>query len=123
MFKMIGLLKRKPGLTHQEFKQYYESHHRVIGEKYLTGRAVKYMRRYLTGFPDIITGKIPEQPYDVVLEIWYPDKATFEKTSVELAAPEVATEIAADEDKLFDRNKNAFFYVDESESELVPLIS
>ncbi len=58
-----------------------------------------------------------------MLEVWYPDKATFERTSVELAAPEVAAEIAADEDKLFDRDKNAFFYVDESESELVPLVS
>ena len=47
MIKQIGLLKRKPGMTPEAFRAYYETSHRVIGEKYLTGYAQKYMRRFL----------------------------------------------------------------------------
>lgn len=118
MFKMIGLLKKRPGMSSEEFRDYYERYHRVIGEKYLSGRAVKYMRRYLTGFADVITGEQPAMPYDVVLEIWYPDKQTFDQTNELLAAPDIAREIEEDEKQLFDRSKNAFFYVDEVESVL-----
>ena len=118
MFKMIGLLKRRPGMTVEEFREYYETKHRVIGEKYLKGHASKYMRRFLTPFPDPFTGNTPEPEYDVVLEVWYPDRATYEATSKLLRAPDAAAEIAEDEEQLFDRPRNRFFFLDESESDL-----
>ena len=105
-------------MTRQEFKEYYETHHRVIGEKYLKGYAVKYMRRYLNGFADPLTGNIPDFPYDVLMEIWYPDQTTFEKAVTRFQEPEIAKEISEDEEKLFDSQQNAFFVVDECESEL-----
>ena len=118
MIKVIGLLKRKPGMSPEAFRDYYETYHRVIGEKYLNGFAVKYMRRYLTPFADPITGSLPEQSCDVVLEIWYPDRATFDRANESFARPEVADEIATDEEKLFDRVNNRFFFVEECESSL-----
>ena len=48
MIKMIGLLKRKPGMTTAAFRAYYESKHRLIGEKHLREYACRYARRYLT---------------------------------------------------------------------------
>ena len=60
MFKMIGLLKRRPGMSSGEFRAYYESTHRRIGEKYLRKYACNYMRRYLTPFPNPLTGETPE---------------------------------------------------------------
>ncbi len=115
---MIGLLRRHPGLSPEEFRSYYEKHHRILGEKYLSGYAVKYSRRYLTAMPDILTGKIPEQDCDVILEIWYPDLDVFTRCSELLTAKVIADEIAADEEVLFDRKKNRFFYVDEYDSVL-----
>ncbi len=47
MIKSIGLLKRRPGISVAEFRAYYETKHRVIGEKYLTGFASRYVRRFL----------------------------------------------------------------------------
>ena len=44
MIKVVMLMKRKPGMTIPDFRQYYENNHRVIGEKYLNGFAVKYIR-------------------------------------------------------------------------------
>lgn len=114
MIKQIGLLKRKPGMTPEAFRSYYESSHRVIGEKYLAGYATRYMRRFLE---PLSTGT-DEQEFDVILEVWYPDQETYERCRAHLSTPEAAAEIAADEEQLFDRPKNRFFIVEEHESEL-----
>ncbi len=118
MFKVIGLLKRKPGMSVEAFREYYETHHRVIGEKYLKHHAVKYLRRYLTPFADPLTGNQADQPCDVVMEIWYRDREAFDAAVATFVQPDVAAEIADDEEKLFDRNNNRFFFVDECESTL-----
>lgn len=118
MFKMIGLLKRKAGMSSEEFRDYYETTHRRIGEKYLRNFAVKYMRRYLTPFPNPLTGETPETDHDVLLEIWYPDRATFETAHARFADEEVLAEISADEERLFDRSKMLFYFIEERESDL-----
>ena len=118
MYKVIGLLKRRPGMSPEEFREYYESNHRVIGEKYLKKFAVRYLRRYLQGFADPITGKIAEQEYDVLLEIWYRDKQAFEEANRLFAEPDICDEIATDEEKLFDRSASRFFSLEEVESEM-----
>lgn len=118
MFVVVGLLRRRPDLDPAAFRRYYETHHRRLGEKYLAGYAVRYLRRYLTPFPDPITGRPTEPDCDVILEIWYPDRAAFERANRRLSEPAVAAEIAADEERLFDRPANRFYFVDEVESTL-----
>jgi hypothetical protein len=34
MIKVVTLLFKKPGLSKDEFRDYYENHHRKLGEKY-----------------------------------------------------------------------------------------
>ncbi len=114
MIKMIGLLKRRPGMSTAEFRDYYERRHRLIGEKHLAGYACRYVRRYLNVLAD--RGGDDDAPCDVILEVWYPDRATFEAASRHLAEPAVAAEIAADEAQLFDRARNRFYIVEEVES-------
>ena len=71
MFKVVMPIKRKPGMSKSEFEAYYESNHRLIGEKYLRGYAHKYSRRYLHNLDDG-SGAVQEDPeYDVLLEAWY----------------------------------------------------
>lgn len=118
MFKMIGLLKRRPGMSVEEFREYYETKHRVIGEKYLKGHATKYVRRFISGFEDPATGVAADPEYDVLLEIWYADRAAYEATSKLLSAPEAAAEIAEDEERLFDRPNMRFYFLEERESDL-----
>lgn len=118
MFKTIGLLKRREGMSVEEFRDYYENNHRVIGEKYLKGNAERYMRRFLSPYPNPLTGEEVEPEYDVVMEIWYADEAAWQATGEALTTPEAAAEIAADEEMLFDRSRNRFFLVDEFESDL-----
>jgi len=119
MIKTVGLLKRRQGMSTDEFRTHYETTHRVIGEKYLGGYAVKYMRRFLNPASESDTATFGAAgDFDVIMEIWYPDQVTYEAASAHLAEPEVVAEILADELKLFDRAKNRFFTVTEAVSQL-----
>ncbi len=116
MIKTVGLLKKRTGMTTEEFRAYYETYHRLIGEKYLCGYASKYMRRFLNPQPGRPQPDEPE--FDVILEIWYPDAETQAACADVLSQPDVLKEITEDEEKLFDRDHMRFFTVDEFESEL-----
>jgi hypothetical protein len=117
VIKVVGLLKRRPGMTVAEFRDYYESAHSLIGEKYLAEFANRYVRRYLHPFRDA-SGREVEPDFDVILEVWYPHKDAFEAANALLTQAEVAAEIAADEERLFDRARSRFFLVEERESDL-----
>jgi hypothetical protein len=102
-------------MSTEEFRAYYEGHHRLIGEKYLRGYATRYVRRYLNPVPDL-EGNLSQPQFDVLLEIWFPDEATFAACSQRLSEPVVVREIMTDEEKLFDRSQMRSYMVEESES-------
>jgi hypothetical protein len=116
MVKMIMLLKRRPGMSMAEFIDYYETTHRLIGEKYLKGLAQRYQRRFLTPLGDPLSGEVVESEYDAVLELWFADQAACDAAMAAIREPAAAAEIAADEEKLFDRPKLRAFMVQEFES-------
>ena len=118
MIKMVTLLKRKPGMSMDEFINYYETKHSKIGEKYLASHAIRYVRRYLRPLPESIIPTPMEQYYDVVMEIWFPDYSALSSTFAVLMKPEVQKEIIEDESKLFDRSKIHVYLVEEHESKL-----
>ncbi|MEP1470046.1 MAG: EthD domain-containing protein [Halieaceae bacterium] len=110
-------MKRRPGMTIEAFRDYYEGNHRLIGEKYLKGFASRYVRRYVNALPDR-DGELYDPEYDVVLEVWYPDEATFKACAENLQRPEIASEINDDEQQLFDMRFMRSYVVEEYESEL-----
>ncbi|MGD2009002.1 MAG: EthD domain-containing protein [Cellvibrionales bacterium] len=115
MIKVITLLTRKVGMTHEAFRERYENGHRQIGEKYLGGEAVRYVRRYVnTSDPAAQYGKQPD--FDVVMEIWFPDRGAMERAMAALGTPDAQAEIIEDEEALFDRSRIITFIVDEVES-------
>jgi hypothetical protein len=118
MIKMVTLLKRKPGMSMDEFINYYETKHSKIGEKYLSPHAMRYVRRYLRPLPESIIPIPMEQHYDVVMEIWFPDHAALAAAFADLMKPEAQKEIIEDEIKLFDRSRIHVYLVEEHESSL-----
>lgn len=109
---LITLLKRRDGMSREEFRRYYETSHRRIGEQVLGGYASRYVRRYLTP----IEGD--EQPFDVVMEIDFPDETTMHACFAAMSDPEIADMIAKDEAMLFDRSQIRTFTVSEVESSM-----
>lgn len=115
MLKTITLLKRRPDLSMEAFIAHYEAVHARIGEKYLAAGATRYVRRFLHPVPGLVEA---DKPYDVVMEIWFADRAAYDRTMASLVEPGPAAEIAVDEERLFDRAQNRTFFVEEHESDL-----
>lgn len=115
MIKMVFLLKRKSGLTREQFIAQYEAGHARLGEKHVTN-AVRYVRRYLKPVPELFTGETIEPDHDVITELWFEDQEQYEIAMKRLARPEVVAEIVADEETIFDRDKHRVFMVDEYDS-------
>lgn len=114
---VITLLKRRPGMSVEEFRAYYESNHRVIGEKVLSGHATRYVRRFISP----MDGVDQAVDYDVVMEIDFPSEIARDACFAALGEASIAAMIAEDEEKLFDRSRIRAFTVTESESMMPPL--
>jgi len=117
MIKTITTLKRKAGISTADFRAYYEANHRLIGEKYLSGYATRYMRRYLDPVLDS-NGEAEEPEFDVVLEIWFPNIDAWRACGEILSSPSASAEIVRDEEQLFDRARKRTYMVEEVESEM-----
>jgi len=117
MIKVISPMKRRSGMSVEDFRKYYENSHRIMGEKYLEGFAIKYIRRYTNPLLDR-SGNLNNPEFDVLLEIWYPDMETFEACKEKLSEPDVIKEIREDEEKLFDTAYMRSYIVDEYQSEI-----
>jgi hypothetical protein len=114
-FKILIFLKRRPGMSVEAFRDYYESRHAKLCEKYTTG-VQRYMRRFLDPLPDPATGTTEELPFDVVTELWFKDEAVFEATVRYLSTSSMPQEVIEDEERLFDRAKSRIATAIECES-------
>lgn len=116
MVKLLMMLKKNEALTTEQFRKHYEDVHARIGAKYLKGRAVRYVRRFLDPIPDRVTGAVPETDYDVITEIWFADEEGFKAALARLSQPDASAEITADERILFERSRHRFYRLTEHES-------
>ncbi len=117
MFKVIVMIKRKQGLSMEEFIHYYENHHAPLGLSKVPNLK-RYVRHFLRPFGNAIYAADVETPYDVLTEIWFDDEADFQRGMDYLSDPETAAIIGADEDRLFERASIRFMLVESHESDL-----
>jgi hypothetical protein len=113
--KVLTLLKRKAGLSTEEFRDHYENVHRHLGEKYLAPHAVRYFRRYVepgSGSPGYATA--PD--FDVIMEVWFPDQRAMASAMEAINSPAAQAELKPDEERLFDRTATKSFIVEEISS-------
>lgn len=119
MYKSIALFKRKDGLTHEEFKEYYENHHVPLKMRIMElPGLVRYVRRYLNPLSDPASEAFRLSGFDVITEVWFKDKASFDAYRAFSLDPEYRKVNAEDEDKFLDRDNMYFHTVDEREYDL-----
>lgn len=112
MLKVIALLARKPGMSREAFIRHYETTHAPLGRK-LFPQMIDYRRNFidLTG---VIYGESAGPPdFDVITEIWFKDRVSYEAMLASNENPEIGSQIAVDEDNFLDRSKTRFFMVEE----------
>jgi hypothetical protein len=117
MLKQVCLLKRRPGMTREEFIDYYENRHSKIGEGCMP-LARRYVRRYIVPEKNPITKEVVEPPYDVVMELWWDSREDFESTMKQLGEGDLFKTIQEDEKNIFASHSNPVFTVEEYDSDL-----
>lgn len=116
MFKILLFMKRRPGMSVDAFRDYYENHHVPLALQSAAG-ITRYIRRYLDPQPNAETGRNDELEWDVITELWFDDEKVFKGTVRYLSTTVLSDEIIADEMNLFDRSKNRMATVVEHETD------
>lgn len=112
MIKTVALIRRKPGISKEEFVRYYEHEHAPLVLK-----TMPQIRRYVRNHTVLVDEGSPETTpaYDCVTEIYFDDMES------SLAAHEVMTSSAGDviredETNFLDQASMVHFLVDVYES-------
>lgn len=107
MYKVMLFVKRKPGLTREQFRDRYESGHAPLAIQHL-----QYLRRYVRNF--IIPVKGWEDPeFDCVTEFWFDDEHGWKETSKSYVNSDIGKILIADEDEFMDRSTMRMVIADE----------
>jgi uncharacterized protein (TIGR02118 family) len=117
-WKILLLMKRRPGMSVEAFRDYYENRHVPLALKYDGGAMTRYVRRYLEPQPNAELGTNEELPYDVVSELWFEDEAAFRATLHYMTTSVMPDDVVADELNLFDRPSMRIATVIECETDL-----
>ena len=89
MIKTITLAYRKPGMTREEFNKYWLEKHGPLAAKSIPG-VRKYVQNHFISVP----GR--EFEGDGIVEMWYDDVASFEKSYQYIFNSPASKELAAD---------------------------
>jgi len=114
--KLLLFLKRKPGLSLEEFRDYYENRHIPLVMTYMAG-AERYFRRFV----EHPTGQ--ELDFDVITEVWLKDRGALDFVMATLSRDGMPAEIIADEERFMDRARSRYCSVSESETPAEALAS
>ncbi len=116
-YKILLFMKRRPGMSVEAFRDYYENNHAPLCAPGMAGMS-RYIRRYVDPCPHPETGPIDELPFDVITELWFDDVAVFRTTLGYITTTLMPDHIIADEKNLFDRTSFRIATVVERESDL-----
>ena len=114
-YKILLFMKRRPDISVEAFRDYYESKHAPLAEKYSSGVS-RYIRRYIDPQPHPETGEFTDAP-DVITELWFDNEETYRGTLAYITTSLMPDEIIEDEKNLFDRMAFRIATVVERESD------
>lgn len=110
MIKKMWLMRRRPGMSREDFVRYYEEVHSKLVEATFHALLAGYRRNYPV---PSIEAAARSFPYDVVVELWFADSDAMHAASGIASNSAVAARISEDECRLFDRPSMVTFLVDE----------
>jgi len=109
MIKLTMLIRRKQGMTREQFREYYEKRHIPLAEAHTP---------YLSGYKrNFIVGQFAgEEQFDCITEFWFDVEGDYAEFRGKLFPPEVTQMMAADEENFIDRSKSQLFLIEENAS-------
>lgn len=119
MIKIMILIRSKPGQDAKVFADYYENRHVPLIQRHV-GHCMQEYRRNFVNWEEPLTtatlGAPAQAGFHVITEIIVKDRAAMEQMFAIAGDPQVAAEIAADEEKFVDRAASRMFIVEEKTS-------
>jgi uncharacterized protein (TIGR02118 family) len=118
MKKILIFIKRKAGLTLNEFKVHYEETHVPLAIE-LCPFISQYVRNYVVPNAIYAPAHLPTAPdfvepaFDVVSEISFDTSEDYQRMVDTLSDSKMAKVLAADEERFMDRSKIVMYFVDE----------
>lgn len=112
MFKLIWAVRRKPGLTFEEFRHHFETSHALLAQKYIGAHLVEYRRNYVqqVGAPAGPAGDLAARyGFDCLSEWTMADETAYAGIQQVLADPAIGGEIAEDSRKFTDGRATVVF--------------
>ena len=110
MIKMVAILKRKPGLSFEEFKKHYETSHVPLVSGFMGKHLKAYVRNYSDGPNPFPVGK-PNQ-FDCVTEFHFDSMEDLMAAAAECEKPENAPLVREDERRFLDIDNVEVFIAD-----------
>ena len=113
MIKLIFLLKRKAGLSPEQFRAHYEDSHVKLAQLYFGHLLQGYRRNYPSSATLIATGATAQFGYDAIAEMWLEDQTTLERMIAIIRDPEISRVLVSDEEEFLDREATLMLVCDE----------
>ena len=111
MYKVMWLMKRKAGWTHEQFRAHFESSHAELAKKYAGHLFTDYRRNYMS---QVWSGGDPRREdsgyaprefgWDLLSEWTTKDEADFHEILRIMEQPDIRREFWEDEDRFIDRS-------------------
>jgi len=111
MIKVIGLIKRKPGISREEFLRHWKDDHGplVASIPELARHVRKYIQVHRVSIPALDAQErygqtsLPTE-YDGAVEMWFDNAEEMQKAFAVLADPVICKRLREDEDSFIDNN-------------------
>src|ERR1700753_950729 len=109
MYKLNIFMRRKRGLTFEEFSKHWRTTHAVVVTNQSASK--KYIRRYIQchSLAATLNGRVPST-FDGIAEVWFDDQASAEAF---FATDDYQQNIIADERKCMDRENCEMLFTEE----------
>jgi hypothetical protein len=107
MVTYMLLLKRKKGMTKEQFRHHYETSHVAMAKKYLGHLFHDYRRHYPEENVGLMAdgkwGSIGDDGYDAITKVDFKDRADFAEFQRLCQLPDIQKALSEDEERFLDR--------------------
>src|SRR5690242_4910141 len=125
MITVVWLLRRKAGVSFEQFRDHYDNSHAVLGAKYLGNLLSGYRRNYVSSADAVEAGgdltrrvfAAKAWDYDCIAEWDLADMDAFDQALATLADPAIGRTFYDDEEHFLDRASVRLILTDRRESD------
>lgn len=118
MIKIVALIKRRPGVTLEEFCEYYEHHHAPLFHRTIPPPVAAAITHYVQNHAIRLGRSTTEAPYDCVTEIGFDDVAGMDRWTTWYLGDEGRV-LREDEERFMDTAKRVVVVTDERDIGIV----